>query len=334
MRRDHLAHAPRPQRGARRQRQSWRNACATLGDVRHFRLHDLRREIDDRAFDRSHGPCRRGRRRGLLSAGQRALNDPRGLHELLCLNQSHGRAHAVSKIHVHCLNPYADVSRRQLMRSASAALISLLACSAPSTVIDFDGRRSERRRYVRREAGEPEHLDAQLFTGGLHGLQIRPRVMPQAELERVPHDGLPDLLAMGRKLVADRRADEVGSVGVEAFLDQQIDMTEVDIAEIDGDLFGLTRFVAQSNNLSGHHLPPSIWMIYGWLMDGSQGRERSGYSNGIGVVACSISGLAVAGDLELGEIAATPTASRRPARRACPLAADRSPCPRQASRCW
>ena len=107
MRRDHLAHAPRPQRGARRQRQFWRNACATLGDVRRFRLHDLGREIDDPAFDRPHGPCRRGRRRGLVSAGQRALNDPRGLHELLGLNQSHRRAHAVSKVHVHCLNPYA-----------------------------------------------------------------------------------------------------------------------------------------------------------------------------------------------------------------------------------
>ena len=136
MRRDHLAHAPRPQRGARRQRQFRCNACAILGDVRRFRLHDLGREIDDPAFDRPHGPCRRGRRRGLVSAGQRALNDPRGLHELLGLNQSHRRAHAVSKVHVHCLNPYASVSRRQLMRSASAALISLLACSAPSTVID------------------------------------------------------------------------------------------------------------------------------------------------------------------------------------------------------
>src|SRR4029079_12785554 len=153
----------------------------------------------------------------------------------------------------------------------------------------FDGRRSERRRYVRREAGKPEHFDVQLLTGGLHGFQIRPGVMPQAEFERVAHDALLDLVAMGRKLVADRRADEVGAVGVKPFLDQQIDMAEVDIAEIDGDLFGLTRFVPQSNDLGGHYLTPSIWMIYGWLMDGSQG--PSPYSNGIGGVACSISGL-------------------------------------------
>src|SRR4029079_7844150 len=152
-----------------------------------------------------------------------------------------------------------------------------------------DGRRSECRRYVRRDAGKPDHLDVQLLTRGLHGLQIRPRVMPQAELERVPHDALLDLVPMGRKLVTDRRADEVGAVGVEAFLDQQIDMAEVDIAQIAGDLFGLTRFVPQSNDLGSHYLPPSIWMIYGWLMDGSQG--PSPYSNGIGGVACSISGL-------------------------------------------
>ena len=42
------------------------------------------------------------------------------------------------------------------------------------------------------------------------------------------HDRFPNLLAMGRKLVADRRANEVGSVGVEAFLDQEVDLAQVD----------------------------------------------------------------------------------------------------------
>jgi hypothetical protein len=53
--------------------------------------------------------------------------------------------------------------------------------------------------------------------------------MPETKLERMPHDRFPHLLAMGRKLVADRRANEVGSVGIKALLHQQIDIAEVDV---------------------------------------------------------------------------------------------------------
>ena len=93
--------------------------------------------------------------------------------------------------------------------------------------------------------GEPEHLDVKLFTGGFDGLQIRARIVPETELQRMPHDRFPDLLAMGRKLVADRRANEVRAVGIKAFLHQQIDVAEVDVTQVDRDLFGFARSIAK-----------------------------------------------------------------------------------------
>src|SRR5689334_8892052 len=168
----------------------------------------------------------------------------------------------------------------------------------------FNGRHSKRSAHIGCEARQPEHLDVKLLAGGFHRLQILARVVPQAELERVPHDGLFDFLAMSRKLVADRRANKVRSVGIKALVDQEIDMAEVDITEVDGDLFGLARFLAKTLDLCSHRASPSIWMLYGWLMDGIQGHaprpkrrvqciEASKescvpYSNGIGGVDCSI----------------------------------------------
>src|SRR3972149_2868627 len=114
------------------------------------------------------------------------------------------------------------------------------------------------------EAREPKRLDVKLFTSLLHRLQIRASVMPETELERVPHDGLLDLFPVGRKLVADGGANEVGPVGIEPLLDQQIDVTQAHVAQVDRDLFGVAHFFAKAMNLSGHvHLHP-----YGWYMDG------------------------------------------------------------------
>jgi hypothetical protein len=53
----------------------------------------------------------------------------------------------------------------------------------------------------------------------------------------MPHNRFLDFLRMGRKPVADRGANEVGTIGIEAFLHQQIDVAEVDITQVDRDLF-------------------------------------------------------------------------------------------------
>ena len=51
---------------------------------------------------------------------------------------------------------------------------------------------------------------------------------------------------MSQKLVANRRANEVGSVGIKALLHQQIDMAEVYVTEVDRDLFRFAGFVAKA----------------------------------------------------------------------------------------
>src|SRR5512132_2154084 len=118
----------------------------------------------------------------------------------------------------------------------------------------FNGRQSERGGNVRSEAREAEHLDVKLLASVLHGLQIRARVMPETEFERVTHDGSLDLLAMCRELVPDRRANEVGPVGIEALLNQQIDVTKVHVAEVDRDLLAVARSFAKALNLGSY--PP------------------------------------------------------------------------------
>ena len=76
--------------------------------------------------------------------------------------------------------------------------------------------------------------------------------MAESEFQRMPHNRFPDFLAMGRKLVADRGADEVRAVGVKAFLHQQIDVAEVNVAQVDCDLFGFARSLAEPLNFSRH----------------------------------------------------------------------------------
>src|SRR5262249_23624027 len=73
-----------------------------------------------------------------------------------------------------------------------------------------------------------------------------------------------DFLPMPRKLVADRRPNEVGTVGIESFLNQQIYMAEVDVTQVDRNLFRLACSVAESMNLGNHRCSPSVWMVYGW----------------------------------------------------------------------
>ena len=81
---------------------------------------------------------------------------------------------------------------------------------------------------------------------------------------------------MGRKLVADRRPNEVGAVGIKAFLHQQIDMAKVIVTQVDRDLFRLARFVAEPMDLGSHCI---VHHLYGWYMDGERAISRSEFSS-------------------------------------------------------
>ena len=71
----------------------------------------------------------------------------------------------------------------------------------------FDGRQSERGRHVSGNARKSEHLDVHLFTGGFDRLKIGVRIVPEAELQRVTGDRLPDFLAMSSKADCGLRSE-------------------------------------------------------------------------------------------------------------------------------
>jgi hypothetical protein len=76
-----------------------------------------------------------------------------------------------------------------------------------------------------------------------------------------------DSIHVSGELVADRRPDEVGAIGVEALVHQLIDMAKVDESDVDCDFLSLARLVSQSMEFSDHG--PSFshqdgW-VYGWL---------------------------------------------------------------------
>ena len=111
--------------------------------------------------------------------------------------------------------------------------------------------------------GQAQDLDVKRLPRRSHRLQILPAVVAQAQIEPMPGEGLLDGLAMAIELVADGRADEVGAVGVEALPHQQVDMAEIDIAEIDRDLLAIAGFGPQLLNISGH-VRPSLYHPDGW----------------------------------------------------------------------
>jgi hypothetical protein len=75
-----------------------------------------------------------------------------------------------------------------------------------------------------------------------HRLQRRPVVVAQPEVEALARGGALQHLGVALELVPDGGADEVAAIGVEAVLDEQVDMAEIDITEIERELLALAAF--------------------------------------------------------------------------------------------
>src|SRR5271166_4308160 len=137
----------------------------------------------------------------------------------------------------------------------------------------FDRRAREFRRDVVIDGRKPEDLDVEAAAPRLHRLQLFAADASEAEFEGVPHDRLLDRVRVGGELVADRRADEVGAIGIESFAHQEIDMSEVDEAEVDRDLLAIALSLSQSVNFS-RHCRRSYHPIR-WYVDGAkESRKR------------------------------------------------------------
>src|SRR5688572_20721185 len=82
-------------------------------------------------------------------------------------------------------------------------------------------------------------------------------------------------------MIADRRSNEVGAIGVKALLYEQIDSPQVHVTKVDGDLFGVTRSITKLMNFRGHPaLLPSCWMVYGCPRDGFKSRRAATAAGG------------------------------------------------------
>jgi len=98
-----------------------------------------------------------------------------------------------------------------------------------------DGLACELGSDIRRDDGKAENLYMQRLSGGLYSLEVVPAVAAQAEVKPVSGNRLLHRIGMTVELIADGSADEIGAVGVEALLDQQVDVSKIDITEIDRD---------------------------------------------------------------------------------------------------
>ena len=91
-------------------------------------------------------------------------------------------------------------------------------------------------------------------------LEIRPGELAQAKLELASRDGLLHRVGVTVELGADRRSNEVRTIGIESLSNQQIDMAEIDIAQIYRDLLAIAAPIGFFIQRPSSHHP------YGWYL--------------------------------------------------------------------
>jgi hypothetical protein len=121
-------------------------------------------------------------------------------------------------------------------------------------------------------------VDLQHVSGSAHRLEILTAVVPQTEVQTLAGRGLPDHLGVAFELIADCGSNEIGPVRVKALLYHQVDLPEVDVAEIDRDLLAVTEPWTELMYVLNHVCHPiAICMDGTWMSAArfSRGEERS-----------------------------------------------------------
>src|ERR1700722_2390256 len=111
-------------------------------------------------------------------------------------------------------------------------------------------------RDVLGDSRQPQYVDVQHLARATRRFEIFAAENPQTELEALANRGLLDDVRMTFELVSDGRPDEIGPVRIEPLLHHQIDLTEVDIAEVDRDFLGVGGFRAQLAYVVSHEKCP------------------------------------------------------------------------------
>src|SRR6478735_240890 len=96
-----------------------------------------------------------------------------------------------------------------------------------------NGGEGEISRDILRDAGKAEDVDVKHLAGLPRRFEIRAGVVPQTKVEPFAGRRLLNHVGVTFELIADRRSDEIGAIRVESVLHHQVDMPQVDIAEID-----------------------------------------------------------------------------------------------------
>ena len=126
----------------------------------------------------------------------------------------------------------------------------------------FDSGARQFRCHVVGNAGQSDDLDVQSLACSYHRFQVGAAVVLKANRERSTGHRLPHGFGMQCKLVSKCRSHEVRAVRIEALLDQQVDVTQIDHADIDRHLLRLARALPVFNYCSAalhvSHLE-SIW---------------------------------------------------------------------------
>src|SRR6202000_3414989 len=108
------------------------------------------------------------------------------------------------------------------------------------------------RRNVLGDGRETQHIDVQHFASALHCFEIGAAVIPEPEVQAFSNGRLLDDVCVAFELVANGRPGEIRAVRIEPLLHHQIDLTKVDIAKVDRDLFGVRNAGSKFAYIVGH----------------------------------------------------------------------------------
>ena len=136
-----------------------------------------------------------------------------------------------------------------MVRAASAALTARGARKAPRTSTAVIVARASSGSTSSAIVARPEDPQLHGLPGVPEPLEIAAAEVLGAERQRPAGDRVVHCVGPGLELPPDRRPDEVRAVGVEPLVDEEVDLAEVDEAEVDRDLLALVHL--------GHVVPPS-----------------------------------------------------------------------------
>src|ERR1700751_996431 len=110
-------------------------------------------------------------------------------------------------------------------------------------------------------------MDFQHFSGSTRRFEIFATVVTQTKIQPLADCGGFDDVGVPFELIANCGSNEIGPVRVETLLHHEVDLTEVNVTEIDRDLLAVGSFWAElMHNRSHVHRPNAIYMDGTWMV--------------------------------------------------------------------